>query len=188
MSRFEPAFLQIKDSINYTYHDGCIDGRIHRAEKPDLHIWKVLDKTIALHPGHYNNVLCQLPEFRMMVKTHYRIALWNRLKGDQLHNWRIANLVFKMAYRMNDINRLWGVWSESLGTIIYAGKAANLIDMSKFKEVEGDIIATTNLMEEARLADALYLQMKFDLLTEFNKGFGPYDPKYIDVIRDIYCR
>jgi hypothetical protein len=173
MAKYDPAYAEIRNRIDFTYNEDSpgID-RIHRSSTEHLLLWKVLDGVISkgIRPADH-------PQVHLLVKNHYRITIWNRLKGDQIENWRIANLLFRMGYTYG-VEEVWKVLADSLG---------NVYNCVRRCTGHKDLIAAVNEIESMKLSDVLFFELKKNFMLYQHRNAG-YSPGYINAVRLICGR
>jgi len=67
---------------------------ISRVYHPNWEGWKLIDE------GRKSNIGLEGYTILLMVKEHYKKEYWNKIKGDQLKDQKIANKVFDVAVNM----------------------------------------------------------------------------------------
>lgn len=171
MAKFEPAYAEIRQRIDFSYQDGRID-KIQREGTEHLLLWKVLDgiKARGSKPEDH-------PQVHLLVKNHYRITIWNRLKGDKIENWRIANLLFRMGYAYG-VEDVWKVLSDSLAVVF---RCQNRSTGHK------DLIQAVNEIESKKLSDVLFFELKKNFMLYHAEKFGFYT-QYLGAVRMICGR
>jgi hypothetical protein len=169
MAKFESAFAEISSKIDYSYCNEAID-HIVRSNSPNaILLWRIIDECLEQGIDTARN-----PQVRILVKNHYRVTIWNRLQGDKIHNWRIANLLFRMAYYLG-VDSIWTVVNTS---------ANNVLHSAGVKLRSRDMIECINEVESRILSDVLLLELKKNFMIKIEKKYlGKLE--YIQMVRAI---